>query len=84
MGTHSSILAWEIPMDRGAWGSTAHGVAKSQTQLSDKAQHIILYTNIYSMGRPKHIYVHIYHMIYLYIVYIIPETYIQHITLLYT
>ena len=20
MGTHSSILAWEIPMDRGAWG----------------------------------------------------------------
>ena len=31
MATHSSILAWEIPMDRGAWQATAHGVAKSRT-----------------------------------------------------
>ena len=23
------------PMDRGAWGATVHGVAKSQTRLSD-------------------------------------------------
>ena len=29
--THSSILAWEIPKDRGAWWATIHGVAKSQT-----------------------------------------------------
>ena len=35
MATHSSILAWRIAMDRGAWWVTAHGVAKSQTQLSD-------------------------------------------------
>ena len=35
MGTHSSILAWRIPMDRGAWQTTVHGVAKSWTQLSD-------------------------------------------------
>ena len=34
MATHSSILAWRIPMDRGAWWATVHGVAKSQTQLS--------------------------------------------------
>ena len=33
--THSSILAWENPMERGAWWATVHGVAKSQTQLSD-------------------------------------------------
>ena len=33
--THSSILAWRIPMDRGTWRATVHGVAKSQTQLSD-------------------------------------------------
>ena len=33
--THSSILAWRIPMDRGAWWATVHGVAKSQMQLSD-------------------------------------------------
>ena len=31
MATHSSILAWRIPMDRGAWWARAHGVAKSQT-----------------------------------------------------
>ena len=34
MATHSSILAWRIPMDRGAWRATVHGVAKSWTQLS--------------------------------------------------
>ena len=32
---HSSILAWRISMDRGAWRATVHGVAKSQTGLSD-------------------------------------------------
>ena len=31
MATHSSILAWRIPMDRGAWWATAHGITKSQT-----------------------------------------------------
>ena len=31
MATHSSILAWKIPMDRGAWWATVHGVAKSLT-----------------------------------------------------
>ena len=33
MATHSSILAWRIPMDRGAWWVTVHGVAKSWTRL---------------------------------------------------
>ena len=31
METHSSILAWRIPMDRGAWWATVHEVTKSQT-----------------------------------------------------
>ena len=31
--THSSILAWRISMDRGAWWATVHGAVKSQTQL---------------------------------------------------
>ena len=35
MSTHSSILAWRTPMDRGAWWATVHGAAKSQTRLSD-------------------------------------------------
>ena len=29
--TNSSILAQRIPMDRGAWRATEHGVTKSQT-----------------------------------------------------
>ena len=35
MATHSSILAWRIPMDGVAWWATVHGVAKSRTRLSD-------------------------------------------------
>ena len=27
MATHSSVLAWRIPMDRGAWRATVHWVA---------------------------------------------------------
>ena len=33
MATHSSIGVWRIPMERGAWWATVHGVAMSQTQL---------------------------------------------------
>ena len=29
METHSSTLAWRIPMGRGAWQATVHGVTKS-------------------------------------------------------
>ena len=35
MATHSCILAWRIPMDRGAWWATVHNVTKSWTRLSD-------------------------------------------------
>jgi len=31
MATLSSILAWRIPMDRGAWWTTVHGAAESLT-----------------------------------------------------
>ena len=31
MATHSSILAWRIPMDRGIWQAPVLGVAKSWT-----------------------------------------------------
>ena len=34
MATHSSTLAWRIPMDRGAWQAVVHGVAKSWIRLS--------------------------------------------------
>ena len=35
MATHSSIFAWRIPLDRGAWQATVHGVAKSWTRLTE-------------------------------------------------
>ena len=33
MATHSSILAWRIRMDRGAWLTIVHGITKSPTLL---------------------------------------------------
>jgi len=38
MATPSSILAWRIPMDRGAWRVTVHGVAESDT--AEVTEHI--------------------------------------------
>jgi len=29
MATHSNILTWKIPMNRGAWWATVHGVPRS-------------------------------------------------------
>ena len=31
MATHSSILAWENSMDRGAWRATVHGITELDT-----------------------------------------------------
>ena len=31
VATHSGMLAWRIPMERGAWWATVYGVTKSQT-----------------------------------------------------
>ena len=39
--THSSILAWRIP-----WTCIVHGVAKSQTQLSDFSLYTYLVPNL--------------------------------------
>ena len=36
MEIHSSILAWENPMDRGAWQATVHGVERVIPNLVDR------------------------------------------------
>ena len=35
MTTYSNILAWRVPIDRGAWQATVPGVTKNRTRLSD-------------------------------------------------
>ena len=52
MATNSSILVWRIPMDRGAWWATVHGVVESLRQdwmaKNSTAHHL---SKVYS---PKH------------------------------
>ena len=43
MATHSSILAWRIPMDRGSWQVTIHRATKSKILLKQlNTAHITL------------------------------------------
>ena len=39
MASHSSILAWRIPMDKGAWWATVHGVAKRHDWATKHSTH---------------------------------------------
>ena len=39
IASHPNILAWRIPVDRGAWQATVHGVAKSWTRLKRLITH---------------------------------------------
>ena len=34
MATYSCFLAWRIPVDRGAWWATTHGVAESDVTFT--------------------------------------------------
>ena len=49
MATYSSVLPWRIPMDRGAWWATVHGVGKSQTRLSDFTFFVYIYIYTHSV-----------------------------------
>ena len=55
MATHSSIVAWRIPMDRGAWWATVPGVAKSRTRLKQLSTHVILHGDWATWGRGIHL-----------------------------
>ena len=54
---HSNILAWRIPMDRGAWRAVVHRVANSRTrlkQLSARTRvHTHTHTHTYSSSKNK-------------------------------
>ena len=40
MATHSGILGWRNPVDRGAWEATVYGVAESD--MTEVTQHIMI------------------------------------------
>ena len=42
VATHPCVLTWRIPLDRGAWRAYGPWGHKSQTQLSDSAQHRVV------------------------------------------
>ena len=42
MASHSSILAWRISMDRGAWWAPVRTVTKSWTRLKRLSTHTII------------------------------------------
>ena len=46
MVTHSSILAWSIPMDGGAWWATVRGVTKV-LDTSERQHSQVLFTHQY-------------------------------------
>ena len=73
MATHSSILAWEIPMDRGAWQDMVHGVTKRVGHYLVN----ILYTYMWFISGSYGLYFYIY--IYVSIYNIIYMTYILYI-----
>ena len=51
MATHSSILAWENSMDRGAWWAIVHRVTKSRTRLKRLSTHAYDIQNPRLLGR---------------------------------
>jgi len=57
MATHSSILAWRIPMNRGAWRATVHRITKSRTRLKRLSMHartVWMNLNDIMLGEGKH------------------------------
>ena len=59
MANHPIILAWRIPMDRGAWRSTVHRIAKSRMQLKRLSMHARRVTNVTYCGDHFAIYTNI-------------------------
>ena len=48
MATQCQYSCLENPMDRGAWQTTVHGVAKSQTRLTWLSTHARTHTHAFS------------------------------------
>ena len=51
MAARSSIFAWRIPIDRGAWQTTVHGVAKK----SDTTERLNTHTHTHTRIDPSYL-----------------------------
>ena len=56
MATCSSILAWRIPMDRGDWWATVHGVTGHSQESKHSTQHTSFNRNAQHWSLPPYIY----------------------------
>ena len=52
MATHSSILAWRIPMDKGDWQATVHGVRIVGQDLASKPSPSFIFSIIEQIISP--------------------------------
>ena len=59
MATHSSIVAWRTPMDRGAWEATDRRVTKSQTWMKWLSAQARLYVSSNDLSTYPSIHPHI-------------------------
>ena len=50
MATHSSILAWENPMDREAWWAAVHGITKESNISLFLTIKRYIHTTLYSVN----------------------------------
>ena len=51
MAALSNILSWRIPMDRGAWGATVHGVAKKSDMIERLSTILLRYITLTTVER---------------------------------
>ena len=60
METHSRVLAWRIPMDRGARRAAVHGVAKSRTRLCTVRNYFTVLSQfvLHNEGNRLHAYIY--------------------------
>ena len=68
MAIHSSILAWRIPLDSGAWRATVHGVAESNTTKHSRNDAETYKISIYIFQIYICFYIYIYFLVYIVIV----------------
>ena len=51
MAIHASILAWRIPMDRGAWQAIVHGIAElDMTEQLSTQKPFQIFKNLFLIG----------------------------------